>query len=160
MNDYQLFLDTLYRIAKKLRVDGVNSIVKHLNAAERSALLAGIAGKGPAAAFLCDSLNMLVAGLSLEELTFYMDGYRHRLITHDKADIHLVNLVFRTVWALAHSNWSPEMCTEFGRATIPGVHSWTRKEWLAHCEDLEVERTRTNVNWDRMLEEIKQRPDG
>ena len=154
MNDYLLFLETLYRAAKKMRIDGPRSIVKHLNSPAKSRILLPVAEKLPVAPFMFDSLQMLAAGLSLEELTFYMDGYRHRLIAHEKADVHLVNLVFRTVWAIAHVGWEPIMCTEFGRATIPAAMSLPRSEWLDHCNSFEVDRTQTVSNWDLMLEEM------
>lgn len=154
MNDYLLFLETFYRAAKKIRIDGLNSLVKHLDEPARSPIFSAVAAKPTEAAFMLDALHMLVAGLSLDELAFYMDGHRHRLISHDKADVHLVNMVFRTVWAIAHSSWDPVMCTEFGRATVPASRSLSRQDWAKYCYDLEVERTQTNVDWDKMIEEI------
>lgn len=155
MNDYLLFLDTFHLVAKKIRVEGLNAILKHLDDPARSPILAGTAARPIEAAFMIDALRMLVAGLSIDELAFYMDGHRHRLISQDKADVHLVNMVFRTVWALAHGGWDPATCTEFGRATIPTAHSLSCNEWVRRCNSREFERTQTNnVNWDQMIEEI------
>ncbi|HEX8961629.1 MAG TPA: hypothetical protein VF801_01390 [Rhodocyclaceae bacterium] len=156
MNRYLLLLETLYAVAKKTRVDGLKSLVKHLDDPARSLFFSAAMAQEPAAtAFMCDSLQMVAAGMSLDEVTFYMDGYRLRLISADKADSHLVNLVFRTVWAIAHSGWDPIACTEFGRAAVPAAQSMGRKEWIAYCNSLEIERTQTNINWDALLKEIK-----
>jgi flagellar motor component MotA len=154
MSVYLKFLEALYGITKKMRTEGMLSIAKHLNSPERSPFFSGIVERQPEATFLLDSLHMLIAEVKLDELTFYMDGYRNRLISHDKADVHLVNLVFRTVWAIAHGGWDPVMCTEYGRATIPKEQSMTRKGWVDYCNELEVERTQTNVAWGDMLDEI------
>lgn len=155
MDHYLSFLEVLYLVTKRMRLRGASSIVKHLDAPQNSPILAPIADKLPEAAFMIDSLRMVAAGLSVEELTFYMDGYRHRLITHDKADLHLISLIFRTVWAIAHSSWDPVMCTEFGRATIPAAKSLSRKDWEMRCSGLELEQTKLNVNWGQMLNEIE-----
>lgn len=156
MNRYLLLLETLYAVAKKARVEGVKSLLKHLDDPARSLVFSAAMAQEPlVTAFMCDSLHALATGISLDELTFYMEGHRHRLISSDKADAHLVNLVFRSVWALAHQGWDPLTCTEFGRATIPAAQSMSRKEWIAYCNSLEIERTQTNINWDALLKEIK-----
>ncbi|RTL51193.1 MAG: hypothetical protein EKK46_12590 [Rhodocyclaceae bacterium] len=155
MDTYIVFLETLYRVTKKLRTSGAQSFVKHLENPEKSRILVPITSHAPVSTFVIDALHMIQAGMSLEDLTFYMDGYRSRLVSYDKADIHLVNLVFRTLWAIAHNNWDPILCTEFGRATIPSQVGMTRKKWIAHCNNLEVDKTLTNINWDQMLEEIE-----
>lgn len=156
MNRYLLLLETLYAVAKKTRIDGLKSLVKHLDDPMRSLFFSAAMAQEPVAAgFMCDALQMIAAGMSLDELTFYMEGHRLRLISADKADTHLVNLVFRTVWAIAHPGWDPVTCTEFGRAAIPAAQSMSRKEWIAYCNSLEVERTQTNINWDALLKEIK-----
>jgi hypothetical protein len=156
VNKYLLLLETLYAVAKKTRIDGLKSLIKHLDDPQRSLFFSAAMAQEPAAtSFMCDALQQVAAGLSLEELTFYMEGHRLRLISSDKADTHLVNLVFRTVWAIAHPGWDPVACTEFGRATIPAAQSISRKEWIAYCNSLEVERTQTNINWDALLKEIE-----
>lgn len=159
MNDYLLYLETLYLATKKIRLRGPKSIVRHLEEPSNSPIFGPLAGKGPEADFMIDALMMVAAGLSIDEVTFYMDGYRHRLITQDKADVHLVQLVFRTVWAIAHSDWDPVTCTEFGRSTVPLAKSMKRKDWADHCNDLELERTQANVNWDQMVSEINRMTD-
>jgi hypothetical protein len=156
VNRYLLLLETLYAVAKKTRVEGLKSIVKHVDDPARSLFFSAAMAEEPAVTgFLCDALQMVAAGMSLDDVTFYMEGHRHRLISSDKADTHLVNLAFRTVWAIAHSNWDAITCTEFGRATIPAAHSMSRKAWIAYCNSLEIERTQTNINWDALLKEIR-----
>jgi flagellar motor component MotA len=156
VNRYLLFLETLYAVAKKTRVEGLKSIVKHTDDPSRSLFFSAAMAEEPTVtSFMCDALQMVAGGVSLDEVTFYMEGHRHRLISSDKADTHLVNLVFRTVWAIAHGNWDAITCTEFGRATIPAAHSMSRKEWIAYCNSLEIERTQTNINWDALLKEIR-----
>ncbi len=155
-NKYLLLLETLYAVAKKIRIDGVKAIVKHVDDPLRSLFFSAAMAQEPAATgFMCDSLHMLATGVTLDELTFYMEGHRHRLISSDKADTHLVNMVFRTVWAIAHNGWDPIACTEFGRAAIPAAQAMGRKEWVGYCNSLEIERTQTNINWDALLKEIK-----
>lgn len=156
MNRYLLLLETLYAVAKKTRIEGMKSLVKHLDDPARSLIFSAAMAQEPAVtAFVCDALQMVAAGLAIDDLTFYMEGHRHRLISSDKADTHLVNLAFRTVWAIAHPGWDPAMCTEFGRATIPATQAMSRKDWAAYCKNLELERTQTNLNWDALLKEIK-----
>lgn len=155
-NKYLLILETLYAVAKKTRVDGLKTLVKHLDDPKRSLIFSSAVMQEPAVtAFMCDALHMVAAGMSLDDLTFYMEGHRHRLISSDKADTHLVNLVFRTVWAIAHNSWDPITCTEFGRAAIPAAQSMGRKEWIAYCNSLEIERTQTSINWNELMKEIK-----
>lgn len=139
-----------------MRTTGSLSIVKHLNAPERSPFFSKIAGQQPEMDFLADALHMVVSDVKLDELVFYMEGYRSRLVTHEKADIHLTNLIFRTIWAIAHSSWDPLRCTEYGRAVIPKVSSVTRAEWIDRCNKLEIDRTQSSAEWGTMLDEIRQ----
>jgi hypothetical protein len=156
VNRYLLLLETLYAVAKKTRIEGLKSLSKHLDDPIRSLIFSAAMAEEPVVtSFMCDALAMMSAGLVLDDLTFYMEGHRHRLISSDKADTHLVNVVFRTVWAIGHASWDAATCTEFGRAAIPRAQSMTRKEWVSYCTSIELERTHTNLNWDALLKEIK-----